>query len=116
EPMSAHDSHHAAPAEPEQPLQIGTGVIAFLLAAVGVAVLLSRFMDNAALVVAAGVVGALAPKRHGWNVRAALGIICALFMVFVLKTWVVENAEPPETVPVESKTLLSWILGLPIAG
>ena len=96
--------------------RIGVGAIAFLVAACGVAFALSQFMDNAALVVVAAVAGALAPQKHGWRVRAALAIIAGLAAFFVLKTWVIENAEPPESVPVESKTLVSWILGLPIGG
>lgn len=113
--MSTHTPSFDPPTSPAAP-RIGVGVIAFLVAACGVAFALSQFMDNAALVVVAAVVGALAPQKHGWRVRAALAIIAGLAAFFVLRTWVIENAEPPESVPVESKTLVSWILGLPIAG
>ncbi len=68
--------------------------------------------------VLAVVVAALVPRGHAWNVRIPLGLVAGLFALFVAKMWpgaevaVMEGAEAPK----ESGTLLSWLIGLPLAG
>ena len=80
---------------------------------------------NAALgaivpVLIAAVVGALIPRGQGWNVRFPLAVISALFAIFMMRMWpssaaVVTEADlaSPTT---ESGTILSWLIGLPLAG
>lgn len=66
----------------------------------------------------AAVVAALIPRHHGVRVRLPLAIIAALFVLFVTSLW------PPNAVTssteaagsTESHTLLSWLIGLPLAG
>ncbi|MDB5212629.1 MAG: NADH-ubiquinone oxidoreductase chain, partial [Myxococcaceae bacterium] len=80
---------------------------------------------NAALgavipVLVAAAVGALVPRGHAWNVRFPLAVMSALFAIFVMRMWpssaaVVTDADlaAPTT---ESSTILSWLIGLPLAG
>ena len=69
---------------------------------------------------AAGVVGSLVPRGQGWRVRFPLAVMSALFALFVMRMWpsapaALSNADlaAPST---ESPTLLSWLIGLPLAG
>ncbi|MBX3189328.1 MAG: NADH-quinone oxidoreductase subunit M [Labilithrix sp.] len=66
---------------------------------------------------AAAVVGILVPQGHGWKVRFPLAIMAALFALFVIRMWPsaaisATDVEPPP----ESTSLLSWLIGLPLAG
>jgi len=70
--------------------------------------------------VAAGV-AALIPKAHGWKVRAPLAIIAALFALFVTRFWpsaaaVAAAAATSDAAPDAGSSLLSWLIGLPLAG
>ena len=78
---------------------------------------------NAALgsivpILAAAAVAALIPWKHGWRVRLPLAVMAALFALFVLRLWPGAVAVPAEgtVAPAESSTLLSWLIGLPLAG
>lgn len=69
---------------------------------------------------AAAAVAALVPTNQGWKVRFPLAIIAALFVIFVVRMWptaavapVVEGEQPN---PEAGSTLLSWLVGMPIAG
>lgn len=74
-------------------------------------------------VLIAAAVGALVPRgRHvgAWSVRFPLAVIAALFAIFMMRMWpssaaVVTEADlaAPAT---ESGTILSWLIGLPLAG
>lgn len=78
---------------------------------------LSRAIGWAAPLLVAGIVGALIPTQGGWRVRLPLGILAGLGVLMVTSLWsAADVAALPEPVPTESKTLLSWLLGLPIAG
>src|SRR5262249_1560065 len=59
---------------------------------------------------------AMIPQRHGWQARAAFAAFAGLTAFFLIRTWVSEGVEPPTEVPAEPKTLLTWVLGLPIGG
>jgi len=58
------------------------------------------------------------PRGHGWNVRIPLALMAGLFAIFVARMWpsalpaAAEGAETAE----ESSKLLSWLIGLPLAG
>ena len=64
----------------------------------------------------AGSVAALVPTEGGWRTRLPLAIMAGLAVLMVSSLWVGENIEIPDQVPTEPKTILSWLLGLPIAG
>ena len=68
----------------------------------------------------AGAVGALVPRGQGWRVRFPLAVMSALFALFMMRMWpgapaAITEADlaAPST---ESPTLLSWLIGLPLAG
>lgn len=68
---------------------------------------------------AASVVAALVPTNQGWKVRFPLAIIAALFVIFVVRMWPSAAALVPEgdqPNPEAGSTLLSWLIGMPIAG
>jgi NADH-quinone oxidoreductase subunit M len=125
-----------ASGEPGRPVWIGPTffALALLIVVVALTQLLGASSDkdrtsfsaaNAALgalvpVLAAAVVGALVPRGKGWNVRFPLAVISALFAIFMMRMWpssaaVVTEADlaSPST---ESSTILSWLIGLPLAG
>jgi NADH-quinone oxidoreductase subunit M len=103
------------PEEPSQGLSAGqlAGLIVLALVASGAA----RFVDNAVPVIAAAVVAALVPRRHRWGVRGPIALTAGLLALFVARMWPATAATtdlaPP---PAESAHLLSWIIGLPLAG
>jgi len=81
--------------------------------------------SNAALgslvpLLAAGVVGALVPRGQGWRVRFPLAVMSALFALFVMRMWPSAPAALTDAdlaaPTAESPTLLSWLIGLPLAG
>ena len=69
---------------------------------------------------AAGVVGALVPRGQGWRVRFPLAVMSALFALFVVRMWPSAPAALTDAdlaaPSAESPTLLSWLIGLPLAG
>jgi NADH-quinone oxidoreductase subunit M len=67
----------------------------------------------------AGSIGALVPRGHGWRVRFPLAVMGALFALFIMRMWPtagITEAEAAQPVAPESTTLLSWLIGLPLAG
>ncbi|MDP9000867.1 MAG: hypothetical protein M3O46_12230, partial [Myxococcota bacterium] len=90
---------------------VGIGVIAV------VAAIAARFFDQAVPVFLAAAVAALVPRQHGWKVRGPIVAITGLLALFVGRMWpsvaaLTEAAAPPS----ESGRVLSWIVGVPIAG
>lgn len=77
-------------------------------------------IGSALPVLVAVVVAWLIPQGHGWRVRAPLAVMAALFAIFVAGTWptaaAVDAAETAGAGTEESSTLLSWLIGLPLAG
>ncbi|MEZ4261293.1 MAG: NADH-quinone oxidoreductase subunit M [Polyangiaceae bacterium] len=66
---------------------------------------------------AAAVVAGLIPASHGWRVRVPIGLMAGLFALFISRMWPGADAVIPEgEPPPESTTLLSWLVGLPLAG
>jgi NADH-quinone oxidoreductase subunit M len=67
--------------------------------------------------IAAAVIAGLIPARHGWRVRVPIGLMAGLFALFISRMWPGADAVIPEgEPPAESTTLLSWLVGLPLAG
>lgn len=62
------------------------------------------------------IVGALVPTQGGLRVRLPIGILAGLGVLMVMSLWVSDTTEIPDQLPTEPKTLLSWLIGLPIAG
>jgi NADH-quinone oxidoreductase subunit M len=73
----------------------------------------------AAPLVVPGIVAALIPQKHGWKTRITLAIMAGLAVLFVTRmmpsTAAVDAGDIAEP-PTEPKTLLSWLIGLPIVG
>jgi NADH-quinone oxidoreductase subunit M len=109
--------------------------LALVIAVIGLTQLLGRGNDkdvasfsaaNAMLgsiipLAVAGAVGALIPKGQGWRVRFPLAVIAALFALFIMRMWpssvtVLTEADAVAGAPPESTSLLSWLIGLPLAG
>ncbi|MBN9168198.1 MAG: NADH-quinone oxidoreductase subunit M [Myxococcales bacterium] len=70
--------------------------------------------------VVSAVVAWLIPQGHSWRVRAPIALMAGLFAIFVSRMWpstaaVVTSAEAGAA-PEEMTTLLSWLIGLPLAG
>ena len=65
----------------------------------------------------AGVVAYLVPQWHGWRVRLPIALVAALFALFVARMWPSVAAPAAEGAPSnEMPTLLTWLIGLPMAG
>jgi NADH-quinone oxidoreductase subunit M len=121
---------------PGRPAWIGPTF--FVLALVTVVVLLTQLLGrgnekdvasfsatNAAIgsiipLAAAAVVGALVPWNQTWRVRFPLAVMSALFALFIMRMWptgaaTLSEADVTNATP-ESTTILSWLIGLPLAG
>jgi NADH-quinone oxidoreductase subunit M len=77
---------------------------------------LSRAIGWMAPLAVAGAVGALMPTEGGWRVRLPLAILAGLGVLMITSLWAPDFADIPDQVPAESHTILSWLVGLPIAG
>ncbi|HVH46029.1 MAG TPA: NADH-quinone oxidoreductase subunit M, partial [Labilithrix sp.] len=68
-------------------------------------------------VLVAAVVAWLIPQGHGVRVRIPLAVMAGLFAIFIARMWPSAIAEPAEGAAAgEMPTLLSWLIGLPLAG
>jgi NADH-quinone oxidoreductase subunit M len=98
--------------------KFGTRELTWLvvLAAIGIAA--ARWVDASVPVLIAATVAAMIPRRHGWDIRAPLAGIAGLLALFVIRAWpgVSEVAADGGAAAPESSTLLSWLIGFPIAG
>jgi NADH-quinone oxidoreductase subunit M len=71
---------------------------------------------------AAAAVGWLVPEHHGWRTRLPLAVIAGLFALFIARLWpslaapAAAATEGAENAPQEMQTLLTWLIGLPLAG
>jgi NADH-quinone oxidoreductase subunit M len=77
----------------------------------------ARFVDAAIPVLIAAAIAAIVPRKHGWDVRAPLAVIAGLLTLFVVRTWPAATEAAAEgATSAESKHLLSWLVGFPMAG
>ncbi len=84
----------------------------------GGAAVVARFFPEAIPVLVAGAVAAAVPRKHDGMTRAVLGAMAALVTLFVIGMWpeaaTIPGAETAK--PYEPTSLLSWLIGLPMAG
>ncbi len=107
----------SAPSEPSaSATKFGGRELTWLIVVAVVAVFAARFVDSAAPVLIAAAVAVLVPRRHGWDVRIPLAVIAGVLALFVVRAWPGTLQPPAEGAPPESSTILSWLIGLPIAG
>jgi NADH-quinone oxidoreductase subunit M len=115
--MAAATSHHdSAPTPVERPLHLGARSLVFLLLGAAALVGTAELAPSLAPAVVAAMVAALLPRRHAPLTRVVLASMGALFALFVVRTWPEAGVLPEGLPPAESPTLLSWIIGLPLAG
>jgi NADH-quinone oxidoreductase subunit M len=114
--MATHE-HSAITADKPQ-VKFGWQQLVLTLAILIAIAAASLLWGTAAPVLLAAAVAAVVPKKHGWEVRLPLAIMAGLITLFVVKNWPLGAEMIPEetAAPVESPTLLSWVMGLPLAG
>jgi NADH-quinone oxidoreductase subunit M len=101
------------PAPSFSPAQV-FGLVVFAAVAVLAA---ARWVDTAVPILVAVLVASLMPRRHEWTIRAPLAAIAGLLTLFVIKEWPVPVAGGQATSPLpEEGSVLSFVIGLPIAG
>ena len=104
-----------APQKHDEPIALGSAqVVVIGLVAIAAAVL-AYLVKGAVPVIAAALVAALAPRRYGWNVRLPMAITAGLLALFLVHAWPTE-AVAAGPAPTEPSHLLSWMVGLPLAG
>jgi NADH-quinone oxidoreductase subunit M len=115
--MSAAASPHDSELVKEQatPLRLGPRAIVLLLVASLVLVAAAFLVPDLAPALLVAFVAGLVPRRCPPASRVILGAMAALFAVFILRMWPAAS-ELPEGPARESSALLSWIIGLPLAG
>jgi len=99
----------------DQRAPIPIGVLAALLVGAFAAGIAARFLGAALPVALAAIIAAMVPKEHGWGVRAPIGIMAGLLALFVVRLLPEAEAAATST-PFEGGHLLSWTIGLPMAG
>ena len=85
-----------------------------LLVAIGSILGVVAIRFDAIPVVLAGVVGVAVPVRRNVGVRLALGAFAALTALLLVRLW--PDLDAIELPPAEPRQLLSWLIGLPLAG
>ncbi len=114
--MSSNHADHAEHLHdepPQEPLRIGVPQLVWLAIAAIASAVLSRYVNHAVPVVLAALAGAAVPHRYGTRTRIAIALICGLSALFVARMWVSDDLTAIEAPPIESKTLLSWLLRVP---
>ena len=111
----ANHSHSTASSTPAR-APFGTSEILGLALVAIVGVIAARFLNSTLPALLAALVAGLTPRRHGWSVRAPLGIMCGLIALFVVKLWPSTDVADITAPPSEAGSLLSWVIGLPIGG
>jgi NADH-quinone oxidoreductase subunit M len=102
----------------DEPPSLSSGQLAGLVVLALLAFFAARFVDSAVPVLAAAGIAALVPRRHSWSVRGPIALTAGLLALFVARMWPATagqavDAAPP---PAEGTQLLSWLIGLPLAG
>ena len=110
--MSSADSTSIKKAE-RAPLSVG--LLVALLVGAFAAGIAARFLGTALPVALATAVAALVPRRHDWSVRAPIAIMAGLLALFVARSLPEAEVAWPAT-PFEGRHLLSWMIGVPMAG
>ncbi len=111
----AHDA--PAPAELGGDFRLEWRHIVLLGVAALACTVIAWYSASAVPILAAAVVAGAMPTRRtaqGARIRVGLAVMAALLAAFVVRLW--PGAPAAETPPGESATLLSWLVGLPLAG
>jgi len=114
-----HDQLHSTPdaREPTQaPMRFGARQLVVLALLGGLLVLTATLMPSLAPALVAAVVAAMIPRAHAPLTRVALAAMAALFVLFVVSMWPIAGELPDLAPHPESPALLSWLVGLPLAG
>ncbi len=105
------------PHEPRRaPIRFGPRQLVVLALLGGALVLAGARTPSLALPLVAAGVAALVPRRQACITRVVLAVMAALFAIFVVRMWPSVGELPDAAPGPESPTLLSWLIGLPIAG
>jgi len=111
--MSTLDELHELPKRPAPARNFGAKQLVLLLAVLFVLGAVAIRFDLVPVVLAA-VVGVAVPLRRTAAVRLALGATAALLALLVVRLWPdLDAIQIPATEP---RQLLSWLIGLPLAG
>jgi NADH-quinone oxidoreductase subunit M len=106
----------STPLKHTEPAPLRPAVFAGLMAAALVAGVLARFLGAWLPVFLAAAVAALAARGRSWSVRAPLAVIAALLALMVVRLWPESAVESTTAPPTEAAHLLTFIIGVPIAG
>ncbi len=116
----SNDRHSVAAGETDEPETAprapGPAQIVALVLLAGAAVVAARYVNNAIPVIVAGFVAALTPQKHGWSVRAPIGVMAGLLALFVVRMWPSTDVADIAAPPSEAGSVLSSLIGLPIIG
>ena len=109
-------THEAYAAPPEEPLRITGGQVVLFALAVATVAVLSKFFSYAVPVGITAIVAGLLPRKSP-STRLTLAVVGGSLAWFVAANWPgAEGAtSAPEAQPAGGH-LLSWILGIPLAG
>ncbi|HEY1695430.1 MAG TPA: NADH-quinone oxidoreductase subunit M [Polyangiaceae bacterium] len=106
---------HTSSLKQDPPVAFQPGRLAWLLVLAFAAAVAAVFVDDALPVVAAAVVAALVPRKHGWSVRGPIAVMAGLLALFLVRMWP-EAAAAEAVRPSETGHLLSWIVWTPLLG
>jgi NADH-quinone oxidoreductase subunit M len=106
----------STPLNHSEPAPIRPATFAGLMAAALVAGILSRYLGGWLPVVMAAVVAGLAASGRSRSVRITLAVMAALMALMVVRLLPEAAVESNGAPPVETAHLLTFIIGLPIAG
>ena len=106
----------SAPHEEAGATRFGGRELTWLIVVAAIGVFAARFVDASVPVLIAAAVAAMIPRRHGWDVRVPLAGIAGILTLFVLRAWPAVGEVAAEAPAPESSTLLSWLIGFPMAG
>jgi len=117
---TAHDTAPSPTLTPRR-FHLGSSQLLALFAFAAAVVLAGLWSPTAvAVVVAAGFAAAIprADQGYGARTRVVLAVMAALIALFVIRFWPAAATDAIDTTPPppESPALLSWLIGLPIAG
>jgi NADH-quinone oxidoreductase subunit M len=95
---------------------LSTTHLAWMAAIFAAVFAFGRVVPHALPIAIATAVGALVPRGHGGKVRAPIAAMAGLLALFVARAWPVTAEAATSTPPSEAGHLLSWMIGLPLAG
>src|SRR5262249_10811538 len=107
---------HSPIAADKPQVKFGAQQLAIAIVVVAAIAVSAKLWGWTAPVLLAAAVAAAIPGKHGWEVRLPIALITGGIALFVVKNWPGAEVAAAEAPAAESPTILSWILGLPLAG